>query len=178
MDSMSNSNPISNREKKSYFWICTIFMIYILSFSLVLPAIPGLILQLVHGDNVLSSYYYGISTFMRYIIEFITAPVLGSVADSHGRRPVFFTSLCICALEFFLLALFPSVPMIFIARGLSGLGDVGASTTYTVITDIATYNNDVVAQKYGLMGAMFGLAFIIGPFAGGLLSSVSFTYVY
>eukprot|EP00601_Ochromonadales_sp_CCMP2298_P031618 CAMPEP_0173342768 /NCGR_PEP_ID=MMETSP1144-20121109/10405_1 /TAXON_ID=483371 /ORGANISM="non described non described, Strain CCMP2298" /LENGTH=232 /DNA_ID=CAMNT_0014289427 /DNA_START=171 /DNA_END=866 /DNA_ORIENTATION=- len=160
--------------KKSYAVIMLLFMLYALSFSLVIPAIPGLVLELVHNNTSKSSYYFGGATAMRYLIEFFSSPVLGSLADVKGRKGILLVSFLTCSVEFFLLAFAPSIPMLFFARAVSGMGDVGASISYTIVTDIATHNTDVVSQKYALIGAMFGLAFTIGPICGGILSSVSF----
>ncbi|KAJ1411337.1 major facilitator superfamily domain-containing protein, partial [Ochromonadaceae sp. CCMP2298] len=104
---------------------------------------------------------------------FFAAPLIGTIADRKGRKTVLLFSFCVCASELFLLALFPSIPMLFLVRILSGL-DGTSSTIFTIVTDIASNNGDVVTQKYAYVGAMFGLAFIVGPLSGGLLSSVSF----
>jgi DHA1 family tetracycline resistance protein-like MFS transporter len=95
---------------------------------------------LLNQNSSKSSFYYGGAAAMRYMIEFFSSPVLGTIADVKGRKGVLLLSFLSCATEFFLLALAPSIPMLFVARAISGLGDVGASTTYTIVTDIATYN--------------------------------------
>ena len=94
-------------------------------------------------------------------------------ADLKGRKFVLLLSFCVCALELLMLSLVPTVPVLFVARALSGLGDVGASTTYTIITDIATHNQDEASGQYWKVGALLGLAFVVGPAAGGLLCAVS-----
>jgi DHA1 family tetracycline resistance protein-like MFS transporter len=149
-------------------------VLYVLSFSLTIPALPGLLLEIVNNDAEKSSYYYGAATSMRYGLEFFFQPMIGTFADISGRKSILCLSFLTVAGEFLLLAFFPGLTMFFCARAFSGLGDAGITSTYTIVTDIATYNGDIVTQKYGLIGAMAGLGFIVGPVGGGFLCSVSF----
>eukprot|EP01033_Poteriospumella_lacustris_P003180 gene3183-2338_t len=160
-------------RKASYVTICLLFIIYGFAFTILIPALPSLILKLTAQDSAKSSVLYGLANFVRYILEFFVAPVLGSLADAKGRKPVFILAFVICAVEFVLLACFPSIPMIFITRALSGLFDAGIPTAFAIVTDIAVYRGDPVSQQYGLLGSMIGIAFVIGPYLGGYLSEIS-----
>jgi len=99
-------------------------------------------------------------------MDFLCSPFLGQLSDVKGRKIMFLISFAVCLLESVLLALFPSIETVFITRLLSGMGDAGIATAYTITTDIAIFNGDVVSQKFGYLGAMLGSAFILGPLAG------------
>jgi DHA1 family tetracycline resistance protein-like MFS transporter len=165
-------------KRKSYFSICFLYILYSLSFTLTIPAVPALTLHLTNNDAIHSSYVFGIASFLRYILEFFASPLIGTIADAKGRKVVFLTAFFVSGLEYILLGLFPSIPMLFLTRVLSGLGDGGVSAGYAMITDIAIYNDDLVSQQYGVLGSMFGLAFIIGPFVGGLLCEIHVVWCF
>jgi MFS family permease len=163
------TSPTDQRERRSYIALCTLYVVYGVSFSLLVPALPGLLLDLSGGDTGKSSMLYGSATSVRYLLEFFSAPILGSLADSKGRKFVFVLALAVCACEFALLAVCPSVAMVFVTRAMSGLGDAGVAAGYAMMTDLALHNHDMISQQYGLLGAMNGLAFAVGPFVGGRL---------
>jgi DHA1 family tetracycline resistance protein-like MFS transporter len=168
----------ADEKKASYVTICLLFIIYGLSFTILIPALPSLILKLTNHNSTKSSVIYGLANFVRYILEFFVAPVLGSIADAKGRRPVFILAFMICAVEFAMLAYFPSIPMIFITRAMSGLFDAGIPTAFAIVTDIAVYRNDSVSQQYGLLGSMIGISFVLGPYFGGILSEISLSLCF
>lgn len=145
---------------------------------MLIPALPLLTLRISGGDAAKSSMLYGMASFTRYALEFFSAPVLGSVADVKGRKIVLVLSFLISAVEFVLLGLFPSIPMIFLTRAISGLGDAGVATSYAVVTDIAMHNGDIVSQQYSLLAAMTGIGFIIGPYVGGLLCEIDISVCF
>eukprot|EP01040_Poterioochromonas_malhamensis_P007001 gene7001-7558_t len=177
-ESHANEVPSSDSDitvnRKPYLTLLLLYILYGISFSILIPALPGLTLRLMSGDAAKSSMLYGTATSIRYFLEFFSAPILGNVADIKGRKIVFILAFVVCAIEFFLLAFFPSVTMIYVTRAMSGLGDAGVATAYAMITDIAVYNNDIVSQQFGILAAMIGLAFIVGPIFGGYLSMISF----
>ena len=154
------------QPKKSYMVVCFLYFLYGTAWGLVVPALPALMLQLTDQNSSKASFYYGLATFFRYFVDFLFSPFLGQITDVKGRKIMFMISFAVCLLESVLLALFPTIETIFITRLLSGMGDTGIATAYTIATDIAIFNGDVVSQKFGFLGAMLGSAFIIGPLAG------------
>jgi DHA1 family tetracycline resistance protein-like MFS transporter len=160
-------------EKRSYFSIGFLYIFYNIAFTMTIPALPALMLHLTNDDSSRSSYLYGLSAFVRYIIEFFCAPMLGSMEDLYGRKIMLFLSFVICSMEFILLSFFPSIPMIFLTRAMAGSLDSALPTCYTIVTDIAVYNRDNVTRKFGMLGAMSGVGYILGPVVGGYLCSIS-----
>eukprot|EP01035_Chromulina_nebulosa_P066929 gene66929-91669_t len=153
------------QPKKSYVTLCFLYFLYGTAWGLVVPALPALMLQLTNQNSSRASFYYGLATFFRYLVEFLFSPFLGQLSDVKGRKIMFTISFAVCLLESVLLALFPTIETVFITRLLSGMGDAGIATAYTIATDIAIFNGDVVSQKFGFLGAMLASAFILGPLA-------------
>lgn len=148
-------------------------MIYAIALCITIPAVPNLVLDVTHGDSSLSSIYIGTSSFLKYVLQFFSSPILGTLADLYGRKRLMTLSLAVCFIELLLLGLYPSVIMLFVSRIMSGIGDATTVLTYIIITDVCKHRNDNITQKFGLIGAMFGLSLIIGPVLGGLISSYS-----
>lgn len=167
------SNEDAPGSKKSYIGVCICFATYVLAISIAIPAVPALILGVTNYDSAASSYYNGWASLLKHLLEFFCSPVLGTVSDLRGRKYVLVISFSVCAAHYMLLALFPSVFVLCLVSVLSGMGDAGVSTCFTIITDIARHNGDNVTQKYAYLSAMFGLAFIVGPLLGGVLADIS-----
>lgn len=131
---------VDRSSRKSCTAILFLYILYGITFSLLISGLPGLTMQLTKGDAAKSSILYGLATSTRYCLEFFSAPILGSIADQKGRKPIFIFAFCICGLEYTLLCLFPSIFTVFFTRAISGLGDAGVATAYAMITDVALYN--------------------------------------
>ena len=127
----------------------------------------NLIKELINGDISEAAKYGGWLTFAYAITQFIFAPVIGNLSDKYGRRPVLLISLFGFSLDFLLLAYAPTIIWLFIGRILSGITGASFTTASAYIADVSTSENRT--KNFGLMGAAFGLGFIIGPVLGGLL---------
>jgi DHA1 family tetracycline resistance protein-like MFS transporter len=169
----SNCDDKGGTDRKSYVTILLLHILYGISFSLLIPALPALALQLTQGDAVRASMIYGFATSIRYFLEFFSSPILGTLGDIKGRKIIYCASFLINSIEFLLLCFFPSIVTIFVTRILSGMFDGGIAIAYTMITDIAIYNNDIISQQFGILASMIGLSFIIGPLMGGYLVMVN-----
>src|SRR5215210_2118908 len=107
------------------------------------------------------------------LCQLVAAPVLGDLSDHHGRRPVLIFSLAGTVISFVMLALAQSLWMLFLARIVDGLSGGNISTARAYVADVTEPKDR--ARAYGLIGAAFGLGFILGPAMGGLLSRISYT---
>lgn len=168
----------SEGKKRSYLPVILAYTFYAITYTIVIPALPGLTLKLCNDNSTHSSYIYGMANFARYISEFFAAPLLGTGTDIIGRKPMLLGSFIICGVEYALLAFFPSIPMLFATRIMAGLFDCSNPTVYTIITDLAFYNGDNVTTKFGLITALLGIGFVVGPLLGGVLCDISISLCF
>jgi DHA1 family tetracycline resistance protein-like MFS transporter len=142
-------------------------LIDITGWGIIIPVIPKLIEELIHGDISEAAKIGGWLTFAYAITQFVFAPVIGNLSDKFGRRPIILISLFGFSLDYILLAFSPTIIWLFIGRIIAGVTGASITTASAYIADVSTPENR--AKNFGLVGAAFGLGFIIGPVIGGLL---------
>ena len=157
-----------NRQAAIGFIFITL-MLDVTGLGLILPVLPKLILQLIDGNISDASRYGGMLTFTYAIMQFLCAPVLCGLSDQFGRRPVLLFSLLGFALDYLFLSFAPSIGWLFVGRAVAGITGASFTTATAYIADISNAENR--AKNFGMIGAAFGLGFIIGPVIGGLLGS-------
>ncbi|WP_370677421.1 TCR/Tet family MFS transporter [Pleomorphomonas sp. PLEO] len=133
--------------------------------GLIFPILPALLTEVTHAANV--APYIGIMTALYAAVQFVFAPVLGSLSDRIGRRPVLLISLFGAAINYLFLAFAGSLTLLLVGRAIAGLTSANISVATAYLTDITA--EDQRARRFGLMNAMFGIGFIVGPVLGGLL---------
>lgn len=150
-------------------FILVTLVIDALGFGLVVPIIPSLVVQLSGLPMASASLWVGALLSMFALMQFFCAPVLGGLSDRFGRRPVLLLSLSgICA-NYLLLAWAPSLAWLFLGRLIAGATAANASTANAYIADVTPPAQR--AAQFGLVGAAFGVGFVVGPALGGLLGS-------
>lgn len=142
-------------------------MINMIGFGIIIPVMPRLIMDVTGEDLAHAAQWGGILSLVYALMQFAMMPVMGGLSDRYGRRPVILGSLAAYSLDFLLLAIAPTIGFLLIARLLSGAFSATFSTANAFIADISPPEKR--AANFGLMGAAFGLGFIIGPGLGGLL---------
>lgn len=152
------------------FIFITLFL-DILGIGLVIPVLPRLVEQFRGGDVAAASHVVGWLGALYALMQFLFAPILGSLSDQYGRRPVILVSLLGAGLDYFLMAWAPGLPWFFLARALSGLAGANLTAATAYIADISPPEKR--AANFGIIGAAFGLGFIAGPLAGGWLGNHS-----
>jgi len=153
--------------KAAIGFIFITLLIDVVGFGLIIPVFPKLIEELIHGDISDASKWGGWLTFAYAIMQFLFAPVLGNLSDKYGRRPVLLFSLAGFGIDYIFLSLAPSIGWLFVGRVIAGITGASFTTASAYIADISTDENR--AQNFGMIGAAFGLGFIIGPVLGGVL---------
>jgi DHA1 family tetracycline resistance protein-like MFS transporter len=138
-----------------------------LSFGVIAPLLPKLISDFLNGNTAEASEYIGMFTTTWALMQFIFAPVLGLLSDRFGRRPVILLSNFGLALDYFVMALAPSIRWLFLGRVLSGLTSASIPTATAYISDVTAPEKR--SKAFGLLGAAFGAGFILGPAIGGWL---------
>ncbi|UPT71773.1 MAG: TCR/Tet family MFS transporter [Flavobacterium sp. JAD_PAG50586_2] len=142
-------------------------LIDITGWGIIIPVIPKLIKELINADISEAAKIGGWLTFAYAITQFLFAPLIGNLSDKFGRRPIILISLFAFALDYLLLAFSPTIGWLFIGRIIAGLTGASITTASAYIADVSTPENR--AKNFGMIGAAFGLGFIIGPVIGGLL---------
>lgn len=145
--------------------IFTAIVLDAVGIGLIFPILPSLLQDVTHAENV--APYIGIMTALYALMQFVFAPVLGSLSDRLGRRPVLLLSLAGAAVNYLFLAFAPSLWMLLLGRAIAGLTSANVSVASAYITDISP--EDQRARRFGLFNAMFGIGFMIGPILGGAL---------
>jgi DHA1 family tetracycline resistance protein-like MFS transporter len=157
----------TNRQAAVGFIFITL-LIDIMGWGLIIPVMPDLIAQLKH-ITVNEASSYGAWLLAAYAItQFFCAPIVGNLSDRYGRRPVLLCSLLGFGIDYLFLALAPNYGLLFIGRIIAGLTGASFTTASAYIADVST--PETRAKNFGLVGAAFGLGFIIGPALGGLLA--------
>jgi DHA1 family tetracycline resistance protein-like MFS transporter len=156
----------TNRKAALGFIFITL-LLDVIGFGIIIPVFPKLISGLIDGDLSQASLYGGWLMFAFSVTQFFFSPVLGNLSDRYGRRPVLLISLFGFGLDYLLLALAPTIGWLFLGRVIAGITGASMTTASAYIADIS--EPEKRAQNFGLVGAAFGLGFIIGPVIGGVL---------
>ncbi len=154
-----------NQRKPAIVFIFITLVLDIIGIGLIVPILPKLITELHGGGESGSALTYGLLVAIYSTMQFIFAPLLGSLSDRFGRRPIILISLLGAGLDYFLLAWAPTLTWFFIGRILSGITGANFSAAAAYIADVSPPEKR--AANFGMIGAAFGIGFIIGPAAGG-----------
>ena len=141
-----------------------------LAIGIIAPVLPKLVLQFLSGNTARSAEIYGLFGTVWALMQFVCAPILGSLSDRFGRRPVILLSNFGLGLDYILMALAPTLGFLFVGRVISGITAASVPTAGAYIADVTAPEKR--AGAFGLMGAAFGFGFVFGPAIGGLLGSV------
>jgi DHA1 family tetracycline resistance protein-like MFS transporter len=144
-------------------------LIDMLSIGLIVPVLP-LLVGAFTPSKADQSFWYGAVAFAFGIANFLASPILGALSDSHGRRPVMLLGFFALALTFFGTALATELWMLILARLVGGAMQANVSVANAYVADITPPEER--ARRFGMLGAMFGVGFILGPVLGGLLGAV------
>lgn len=157
--------PKSRKAAVSFIFIT--LLLDVIGLGLIIPVFPQLIEELIQGNISEASQWAGLLTFAYAIMQFICAPIVGNLSDKYGRRPVLLLSLLGFGIDYIFLSMAPTIWWLFVGRLIAGLFGASFTTATAYIADISTPENR--SKNFGMIGAAFGLGFIIGPGIGGLL---------
>lgn len=167
---MSDSPPPPAKRTAALAFIFITILIDVLAFGLIIPVLPHLVEELSGGTTSTAAYWVGVFATTFALIQFVTSPIQGALADRFGRRPVILLSCLGLGLDFAFMALAPSLAWLFVGRIISAVTSASFTTANAYIADITEPSKR--AQSYGVLGAAFGLGFVIGPLLGGVLGDI------
>lgn len=148
-------------------FIFVTLLIDVLGIGLLIPILPKFIAHLSHQSLSAASRDYGWLLSLYAAMQFLFAPLIGSLSDRFGRRPVLLVSLFCTGIEYVLMALAPALSWLYVGRVLSGITGASMTAANAYIADVSEPHER--AQNFGIVGAAFGVGFIIGPALGGFL---------
>ena len=158
---------MSAKRHAALGFIMVTIMLDMLAFGIVAPVMPKLISDFLGGNTARASEYIGFLVTTFALMQFFFSPILGMLSDRHGRRPVVLLSNFGLAADYVILALAPSLNWLFLGRILSGLTSSSIPTATAYISDVTPPEKR--SKAFGLLGAAFGVGFVLGPAIGGWL---------
>lgn len=150
-----------------FLFVLSTVMIDAMGIGLVLPIMPELILDVQGGTLASAAVWGGVLSTAFATMQFLFGPVLGNLSDAFGRRPVLLVSLVVMALDYVVMALAGSIWVLLAGRIVGGITAATHSTAAAFMADVSRPQDK--AANFGLLGAAFGIGFVLGPLLGGLL---------
>ncbi|MGA0608605.1 MFS transporter [Caldimonas sp. KR1-144] len=169
MSSELSSSTTAPRQAAMPFILIAV-LIDMVSIGLIIPVLPPLVGTFT-GSQADQAFWFGAVTFAFGVANFFGSPVLGALSDRFGRRPVLLIGFSGLALSFFVTGLATALWMLIVVRLFSGAMQANAAVANAYVADITPPEQR--AKRFGLLGAMFGMGFILGPVMGGLLGAIN-----
>lgn len=158
------------KKKPALGFIFVTLLIDVTGWGIIIPVIPDLIKELSHDSTADAAVYGGYLLMVYALMQFVCAPILGGLSDRYGRRPVLLASLFGFGVDYLFTAFAPTLAWLFAGRLVAGIMGASFTTAGAYIADISTPEKR--AQNFGIIGAAFGLGFIVGPVIGGVLGDL------
>jgi MFS transporter, DHA1 family, tetracycline resistance protein len=174
--SSAPSTPQPQPSRAAFVFILIMVGFDMLAFGIIAPVLPDLIRQFEGGDFARASDMIGYFGFVWATMQFIFSPLLGAWSDRFGRRPVILISCFGLAFDYVIMALAPNLAWLFLGRVISGITTSNISTAYAYVTDVTPPERR--AKAFGLISAVFGFGFILGPAVGGYLGNINLRFPF
>jgi DHA1 family tetracycline resistance protein-like MFS transporter len=159
-------------KRLAFVFIIITLTIDAMGIGLIIPVMPELLREIGGGDLGNAAIWGGVLSTVFAAMQFLVGPTLGSMSDRYGRRPVLLISLVVIAVDFVVMGLAHSIWLLVITRIIGGIAAATQSTAAAFIADISTPENR--SANFGILGATFGVGFVLGPLLGGLLGEFGF----
>ena len=157
-------------KKTALLFIFVTILVDVIGIGIILPIIPDFIMQLT-GEGTHKAVIYGMWLTTAFAgMQFFFSPILGEISDKYGRKPILLLSLLGLSIDYLIHAWAPTITWLFIGRFLAGITGASFTVASAYIADISTAEEK--AKNFGLIGAAFGLGFIIGPGIGGYFGEI------
>ena len=157
-------------RKATVAFIFILVALDVLALGIVIPVLPKLVERFMGGDTARAATVFGVFGTAWSVMQFLFMPLLGALSDRFGRRRVILLSCAGMGLDYFLMALAPNLEWLFVGRLISGITAASISTAFAYIADVTPPEKR--AGAFGMIGAAFGVGFVIGPALGGALGNI------
>lgn len=168
MDAPVSAAPTVRRAALAFIFVTV--LVDVMAFGLIIPVLPHLLKKVTGGEIADATLWHGLFATGFMVMQFIAQPLQGALSDRFGRRPVILISNAGLAIDFLIMALAETLPLLFIARLLSGATSASFSTANAYIADVTPPEKR--AGAFGRLGMAFGIGFTISPVAGAWLGAV------
>jgi DHA1 family tetracycline resistance protein-like MFS transporter len=163
-------------RRAALVFIFVTVLIDILSFGIIIPVLPHLVEQLAGGGVAKAAMWVGVFGTLFAAIQFACAPIQGALSDRFGRRPVVLLSNLGIGIDFLFMALVNTLPLLLVGRCISGMTAASFTTANAYIADVTPPEKR--AGAFGMLGAAFGIGFVIGPALGGFLGGINLRFPF
>jgi MFS transporter, DHA1 family, tetracycline resistance protein len=167
---------IASHGRAAFTFIFVTVLLDMLALGIIVPVLPKLIIRFEHGDMAMAATQTGVFAFVWAAMQFLFAPVTGALSDRVGRRPVVLLSNFGLGCDYLFMAVAPTLSWLFVGRVISGITSASFPTANAYIADVTPPEKR--AAKFGMLGAAFGLGFIVGPAIGGVLGGMGLRYPF
>ena len=170
------TTPAPSVGRAAFTFILIVVAFDMVAFGIIAPVLPDLIRQFEGGDFARASSVTGYFGFAWATMQFIFSPILGAWSDRFGRRPVILISCFGLSIDYVFMAVAPSLRWLLVGRIISGITTSNISTAFAYVTDVT--KPEERAKPFGLISAVFGLGFVIGPAVGGWLGNMNLRFPF
>ena len=160
--------PASFARRHALAFLCLTVLIDTIGFGIIIPVLPNLLMNIAHVDIAGATRVGGWLLVVYAVLQFVCGPIFGNLSDRFGRRPVLLLSLVAFGLDYLLMAWAPSLAWLFLGRAIAGVAGAIYSPAGAYIADISPPEKR--AANFGMLSAMFGIGFIVGPMLGGFVA--------
>ena len=171
MSEQPDNKPNAKPREAAMVFIFVTLLIDVLGIGIVIPVLPKLIEQMAGGDVSLAGWYGGMIGASYAVTQFFFAPIVGSLSDMYGRRPVLLLAMFGLGVDYIIQGFAPGLGWLFVGRVFAGMMGASYTTANAYIADIS--DDTTRARNFGLVGVAFGLGFALGPALGGFLGAQS-----
>jgi len=167
---MAKTKRKKDKTNHALLFIFITVLLDILALGLIIPILPNLILNFVGGDSSHAALMVGLFATVWALMQFFASPIIGSLSDHFGRRPIILLSNLGTGIDYIVMAIAPTIGWLFLGRAISGVTTSSISTAFAYIADSTTPQKR--AAGFGLIGAAFSVGFVLGPTLGGILGAM------
>ncbi len=160
---------MSHNRRAALIFIFITVLLDMIALGIIVPVLPKLVADFMHGDTARAAEMIGLFGTLWAFMQFISSPVLGLLSDRFGRRRVILLSNLGLGLDYIVMAIAPTISWLFVGRLFSGITSASITAANAYISDVTPAEKR--ARAFGMIGAAFGIGFVLGPALGGWLGA-------